>query len=35
MILAMENAGLTLVRFHVVQKQYDELLYPPYPGEEE
>lgn len=33
--LAMENAGLTLVRFHVVQKQYDELLYPPYPGEEE
>lgn len=33
--LAMENAGLTLVRFHVVQKQYDELLYPQYPGEEE
>lgn len=27
--LAMENAGITLVRFHVVQKQYDELLYPP------
>lgn len=27
--LAMENAGLTLARFHVVQKQHEELLFPP------